>query len=326
MIKKFTLLILPLLDWVLAIVLIPSAFLMGIFRRVGVKRLPVSLLVLKKIGVFPIRNHYYEPRFDMSNLEINFEKPRDLPGIELCSSSQLDLLTKFKHQDELELIGSRTNPGELKFNPINGSFKGGDSDVWYQIIRYLKPSRIFEIGSGNSTLLARDAIDRNKEEDSRYACRHVCIEPYERPWLTKLDVEVIREPVEKLELSFFQELDDSDILFIDSSHVIRPGGDVVYEYLHLLPSLNDGVVVHIHDIFSPREYLRSWVVNDIRFWNEQYLLEAFLTQNESWEVLLAVNYLKNDHFSQLKRVAPILNEQHEPGSFYIRKTQSKAQL
>ena len=74
-----------------------------------------------------------------------------------------------------------------------------------------------------------------------------------------------------------------DILFIGSSHVIRPQGDVLFEYLELLPTLKRGVIVHVHDIFSPRDYPQSWLLDEVRLWNEQYLLEAFLTDNEHWK-------------------------------------------
>lgn len=129
--------------------------------------------------------------------------------------------------------------------------------------------------------MAIEALKKNRDEDPSYNCEHVCIEPYEMPWLETVDVSVVRKKVEEVELEFFSQLQKNDILFIDSSHVIRPQGDVVFEYLELLPSLNIGVVVHIHDIFSPKNYLAEWLQDDVRFWNEQYLLEAFLSHNNS---------------------------------------------
>jgi hypothetical protein len=111
----------------------------------------------------------------------------------------------------------------------------------------------------------------------------------------------------------------NDILFIDSSHVIRPHGDVLFEYLQVLPSLNKGVVVHIHDIFSPKNYPSRFLKDEVKFWNEQYLLEAFLTHNDSWEVIGSLNYLHHNYYKNLKSVAPFLSPEREPGSFYIRK-------
>jgi hypothetical protein len=75
--------------------------------------------------------------------------------------------------------------------------------------------------------------------------------------------------------------------------------------------------VHIHDIFTPRDYPRSWVVDKVRLWDEQYLLEALLSRNPNWRIIGAVNYLKHDHYDALKAACPFLTPEREPGSFYI---------
>ena len=140
------------------------------------------------------------------------------------------------------------------------------------------------------------------------------------PWLEDAAVKLVRKKVEDVDSAFFAQLDENDILFIDSSHIIRPQGDVLYEYLELLPTLNQGVYVHIHDIFSPKNYLKQWLVDEIRFWNEQYLLEAFLSHNRDWKIVGALNYLHHHHYDELKLVAPYLQPQRQPGSFYLQKT------
>jgi hypothetical protein len=126
-----------------------------------------------------------------------------------------------------------------------------------------------------------------------------------------------RQKVENVGARFFSELQENDILFIDSSHVIRPQGDVLFEYLELIPILNKGVIVHVHDVFSPRDYLKEILVDKVRFWNEQYLLEAFLSQNNNWKIMGALNYLSHHHYEKLKLVAPFLTPDAEPNSFYI---------
>lgn len=137
------------------------------------------------------------------------------------------------------------------------------------------------------------------------------------PWLENLNVTVIRKKVEELEVDFFKTLNENDILFIDSSHIIKPQGDVLFEYFEILPILNKGVIVHIHDIFSPRNYLKEWVLDNYWFWNEQYLLEAFLNSNKNWRIIGAVNYLKHNFYDNLHDKCPRLNKKREPGSFYI---------
>lgn len=139
------------------------------------------------------------------------------------------------------------------------------------------------------------------------------------PWLEKLGIEIRRSKLEDIDCSIFDSLGDGDILFIDSSHMIRPGGEVLMEFLEILPRLVNGVLVHVHDIFTPRDYPEKWL-KDPRFWNEQYLLEAFLSHNSDWEILIANNYLAHD--------VPELMEKHcryfvagkdNPGSFYMRR-------
>jgi hypothetical protein len=108
------------------------------------------------------------------------------------------------------------------------------------------------------------------------------------------------------------------LLFIDSSHIIRPQGDVLKEYLEILPLLPSGVYVHIHDIFTPKDYPSRWVVDNVLFWNEQYMLEALLSNSDRYEVIGALNFLKNNYFDMLKKVCPYLRTSDEPGSFYLR--------
>jgi hypothetical protein len=310
---------LPLLDTIVAPFVYPSALLMKGVRRAGVQRLPHCRSALLKMGVFPILDHYYEPKFDNRNPKIAFSQDRTLPGIDWNVEEQLELLTQFTAAQEL--VGAAPAKSEtLEFNIDNRSFGPGDADYWYQLIRWTRPKRIFEVGSGNSTLMAIKASRKNRALDPSYTCKHVCIEPYEMPWLEKTGLTIVRKKVEDLDVEFFSELECNDILFIDSSHVIRPEGDVLFEYLQLLPTLKRGVIVHIHDIFSPKNYLTQWMEKDIRFWNEQYLLEAFLSNNSSWKVIGALNFLRHHHYDAFKRVAPFLSPDNEPGSFYIQKT------
>lgn len=297
-----------------------SAGFLLITRTIGVHRLPYCKKTLLKAGVFPIRNHYYEPLFDTRNLRISLRTDRNLPGIDWNVKGQIDVLDRFKFNDELLEISS-TKTDDLSFYYDNGAFRSGDAEYWYNMIRSHKPKLIIEVGSGYSTRMAVSAIRKNHDEDPDYRCKHICIEPYENPWLESLDVSVIREKVENVDKGFFKALEENDILFIDSSHMIRPQGDVLFEYLEILPILNAGVVVHIHDIFSPKDYLDDWIIKEACFWNEQYLLEAFLTSNKSWKIIGALNYLHHNHYDKLKEKCPKLTPDREPGSFYIKKTQ-----
>jgi hypothetical protein len=287
-------------------------------RLVGLQNLPRSKAVLLKAGVFPIRDHYYEPLFNTSHLDSRaLSSPRELPGITWNTQEQLKLLEGLQYRAELlTLFGAG---GTLSGSAAMGSFLSEDAEIWYSMVRCFRPRLLIEVGSGRSTLIARAALQQNMADDAAYRCRHVCIEPYEQPWLESTGAEVLRAPVESVPGSLFAELAANDILFIDSSHVIRPQGDVVSEYLRIIPSLATGVVVHIHDIFSPHDYPSDWIIDQNRFWNEQYLLEAFLTHNDTWEIIAALNYLHHTHPEDLARVCPDFAADGEPGSFYIRR-------
>ena len=309
---------LPFVDVVAAPVVYGAAWLLKLVRKVGIRRLPVCKRALLSVGVFPVRNHYYEPLFDPSQLRIPLDQDRHLPGIDWNVAEQLHLLAQFSFNDELrDIVGPKTD--DLTYHADNAAFKSGDADFLYNLIRLKKPARIFEIGSGNSTLMAIKAIKRNMQDDPAYTCEHICIEPYEMPWLEKTGVTVLRQKVEEVDMALFAELGVDDLLFIDSSHMIRPQGDVLFEYLELIPTLRPGVIVHVHDIFSPRDYLNEWIVDDVLFWNEQYLLEAFLSCNKEWKIIGALNYLRNHHYDTLKACSPLLTPDRQPGSFYIQK-------
>lgn len=310
--------LIPYADIFLAPFVYLSAFVLKNIRKAGVQRLPICRKVLLNVGVFPIRNHYYEPQFDFRDVRHSFSDERYLPGINWSVQEQLNIMNKLDFAEELKDIPT-DKTDEMSFYINNDAFKSGDAEYWYQLVRLKKPKRIFEVGSGHSTLMAISAIQKNKEEDASYECEHLCIEPYEMPWLEKTEVTVIRKKVEDVDIAFFSALEEGDILFIDSSHIIRPEGDVLFEYLQVLPTLRKGVIVHVHDVFSPRNYLDSWLTEDVRFWNEQYLLEAFLTHNDSWEIIGSLNYLHHNHYKALKRVCPFLTPDREPGSFYLQK-------
>lgn len=310
---------LPVADTLLVPLVYPAAWLLKNIREVGLHRLPRCRNALIQVGVFPIRNHYFEPQFDHRHPSPDFSQDRNLNGIDWNVAGQLDLIDQFNFSTELADIPHR-QPATLKFYLNNGSFESGDAEYWYQLIRTIKPRRIIEIGSGNSTLMAIAAIQANQEEDADYHCEHTCIEPYEMPWLEKAGVTVVRKKVEDMGTDYFSQLQANDILFIDSTHIIRPQGDVLFEYLELLPLLNPGVVVHVHDIFSPKNYLTQWLQEEVKFWNEQYLLEAFLSHNSSWKIIGALNYLRHNHYEKLSSVAPYLTVEREPGSFYMQKT------
>jgi predicted O-methyltransferase YrrM len=308
--------VLPLLDFILAPLVFLSAHILKRVRKTGVHKLPYCKRTLLSVGVFPILDYYYEPLFNPIHLKAPLSEPRPLPGIQWNDEIQLRLLDKFNHSMELDKI-PREKPKEYAFYWDNGAYPPLDAQYWYNLVRLIKPARIIEIGSGKSTLLTSYAIQKNSNED--HPCDHVCIEPYAASWLEGAGIKVIRELVENVDPSIFASLSKNDILFIDSSHIIRPQGDVLFEYLELLPQLKPGVIVHIHDIFSPQDYPESWIISNVAFWNEQYLLEAFLSNNNEWQIIGALNYLNTTYNKELLKKLPHPDLGKPGQSFYIQK-------
>ena len=277
--------------------------------------------IFMKVGVLPIRDHYYQPLINpKKHLLKSLRTDRKLEGIDFNAAGQLELLSKFNYQHELEKFPINKTK-KLEFYYENEWYEPGDSEYLYNIVRHYKPKRIIEIGSGFSTLMVKNALSQNKTEDENYSCKHICVEPYERDWLEDLEIEIIRQRVETLEGAFFQKLEAGDILFIDSSHMIRPQGDVLFEFQEILPILNPGVIIHVHDIFMPKDYLDEWVYEHF-LWNEQYLLEAFLTFNNKFEIIGALNYLSHNYKKELCEKCPIFAKQpnFEPRAFWMLKT------
>lgn len=256
--------------------------------RVLIKK---SFPVWQRLGFHIIPNHFYEPIPDTRTLKSDlWSKRSDLIGIEINEEKQINLLSQFsaKFKSEYETFPRRKTSNPYQFYLNNGAFESVDAEILYCMIRYFKPRRIFEVGSGNSTLLSAQAILKNKEENKDYECELLAIDPFPTsvlktgfPGLSR----VISQKVEDVPISQFNKLGENDILFIDSSHVLKIGNDVQYLYLEVLPRLNKGVLIHIHDIFLPSEYPKEWVLKQYRFYTEQYLLQAFLTFNNVFEIL-----------------------------------------
>jgi Methyltransferase domain len=284
------------------------------------KGLPITRKALDRVRVSVIGHHYYSPLVLPEDISRPLSEPRNLPAVDLNIENQLSLVRQFHYADELRAIPvEQTSHTRFAFH--NGSFEVGDAEMLYNMVRYFKPRQFIEIGCGQSTLISLLAQKRNKEEDSNYSCRHICIEPYEQPWLEGTAAQVIRKRVEDMDVALIAGLGLNDILFIDSSHVIRPQGDVLHEYLYLLGTVRPGVLVHVHDVFTPRDYLGQWVLKERRMWNEQYLLEAFLSFNHDFQILAAVNLLSHDYRHELQEACPLLIQEtdHEPGSFWMQR-------
>ena len=252
--------------------------------------------------------HYYEPIPDFRSITPDqITRQRTFPAIDFEWEKQLALLNEIaSYQNEIL---------NLEFDFNNDYFSGFDAAVYYALIRHLKPQRIIEIGGGYSTRIANKALERNEKGSL------TCIEPHPEQRLLEagLEIELIRKPIEEIGIEFFSCLKANDILFIDSSHTVKFGSDVCYEFLEVLPTLNPGVWIHVHDIFFPHDYPADWLLNRRLALNEQYLLEAFLSFNKSFAPQLANYWLRLEHLDETRRLWP--NANHPASSFWMKRVE-----
>jgi len=234
----------------------------------------------------------------------------------------LALLSEFARDfgPEYNAFSPKATPCPWEYYTANGAFESVDGEVLYCMIRRFKPKRIFEIGSGYSTYIAAQAVLANHRTYGE-SCDLIAFEPYPNEVLKRGFpglADLVQARIQDVPLSTFDKLEQNDILFIDSSHVLAIGSDVQYEYLDILPRLRPGVLVHAHDIFLPAEYPRHWVLREHRFWTEQYVLQAFLSFNNAFRVLWAGNYMALKHPAELKAAFSSFDKGSvTPGSFWM---------
>lgn len=263
----------------------------------GIRFVPQSkrFEAFKKQGMHLLPIHYYMPVPDDTDIATS-RYTTQLVGISIDEQVVVDFLERVINPYKAEFAQF---PLEKPDHPngffvVNGAYMAIDGNVYYGIIRGLKPKRIIEVGSGYSTILAHKAIKKNTEE-GLVPSELVCIEPFPSNLLRSIEqIELIEKRVQDVDLSMFTTLTAGDVLFIDSTHILRIGGDIWWIYTEILPRLNAGVYVHIHDISLPKPYPPVYAENNL-YWNEQYVLQTFLAFNARFEILWPGNYMLINH-------------------------------
>ncbi len=265
--------------------------------------------------------HFYSPVPDLAEIEAQagriFEPHRKLAGIELRAAEQRELFATLAALAREAPF--RRVPGTAgRYGIDNPNYGIGDASMLAAMLRHLRPRRYFEVGSGFSTAIALDVNEQHLAGNLEITA----VEPYPELLRSVLrdgdGVEVIATPVQQVPLERFRALEANDVLFIDSSHVLKTGSDVHFLYTEVLPLLAEGVVVHIHDVFYPFEYLRHWVEWG-RAWNEDYLLHAFLCFNAAFEIMLWNHYLAQCHRELIEAELPAMLE-NTGGALWMRRT------
>ena len=259
-----------------------------------------------RVHITPV--HYYSPIPDVGRLpKTVFDDLNDCRGLELNSGEQQRFLEESVAKYRTEFVPR-----------VNSGLSQVDSFVLYSMIRLRQPKVFIEIGSGESTKISLEALTQNRAVGVK--SRFVAIEPFPRQYLREIRDEgfqLIERNVQDVSLSTFA---DADILFIDSSHVSKIGSDVNYEMLSIIPRLKVGAMVHWHDIMIPGDYPRSWIEGGRMFWNESYMVHAFMLYNKSFKISWASRYMQLHEAARLEAAFPYFSPKdpdQQMSSFWI---------
>lgn len=269
--------------------------------------------------------HFYQPIPDTRDLQEGlWSRVRPPVGIDVDLDAMEALVDRFKGEFAAEYDAlPRREASPDGFFLENKRYETVDAEVCYSFVRSRKPRRIVEVGSGFSSILMLDALALNEREGRPGELLTIDPYPFERLESVRRDnFRVERIPVQSAPMSHFESLQSGDILFIDSSHVSCIGSDVTFEILEVLPRIRPGVLVHIHDIFLPAEYPKKWVMQWHRFWNEQYMLQAFLAFNSSFRVVMANHWMHLERPEALRRCFSSYGREGDaPGSIWIERVE-----
>ena len=267
--------------------------------------------------------HFYSPIPALDDIRVNegsvFENvSRQIAGINLCEQKQILLLRDFKkYYDELPFRPKKTP--NLRYFFENPAYSYCDDIFLYCMIRHAAPKRIIEVGSGYSSCVMLDTNDLYFNGN----IATTCIDPYPELLLSLINdrdrdrIKIIGSRVQDVDLAEFDSLEAGDILFIDSTHVSKIYSDVNRLFFEILPKIQNGVLIHFHDILYPFEYPREWIYEG-RAWNEAYLLRAFLQYNGSFQIVLMNTFLERFHRGYFEQAMPLCLK-NPGGSIWIRK-------
>ena len=266
--------------------------------------------------------HFYSPFPDLAEFETRSAEllsPDNQPAaIDLREDEQLALLDDLVPLiDDAPFPAARTE--EYRYYFDNPAYEWADGLILHAMLRHIRPRRVVEVGSGYSSAMLLDTTERWLDPGVELTF----VEPYDellRSLLRDGDeerVSILDVGVQDVPLEVFASLQAGDVLFIDSTHVVKAGSDVNHLFFEVLPALAPGVVVHLHDIFFPFEYPSRWV-HEGRAWQETYLLRAFLMYNAVFEIIWFQSLMWSRHRSVLEARVPDM-ARNAGGNLWLRK-------
>lgn len=266
--------------------------------------------------------HYYSPLPESETIEQlqKVNQSKTICGIDLNEEEQVGLLKSFsKFYSQLPWNDENKCNNNMRYFLNNPFYSYGDGIILYSFINYYKPNRIIEIGSGYSSAAILDTCEMFLKNKTKITF----IEPYPNLLLDVLlekdnhEELLVNKKVEDVNISLFKELQENDILFVDSSHVVKFSSDVLFILTEVLPVLKCGVIIHFHDIFWPFEYPLAWL-KEGRAWNEAYFLRSFLMYNDHFKIIYFNDFIGKKYKNLLETYMPLCLKNHGCG-FWIMK-------
>lgn len=268
--------------------------------------------------------HYYSPLPNHDDVLNYIKSPKwnsmEFPDIQLNKELQFKLLQEYyEYYDSLPFPEQKKQ--DCRYYYAQSWFCYADAIFLYSFLRRFKPRRIVEVGSGFSSAVILDTVEKFFTQQTEI----IFIEPYPDRLISVLKpqdeekIQIVNKKVQDMPINIFTSLRPGDLLFIDSTHVVKCGSDVQFLIFEIIPRLSPGVFVHFHDIFFPFEYPSKWLIQG-RYWNEVYFLRAFLAYNSQWKISFFNTYVAFAFKNFLEEKMPLCLK-NTGGSIYIQKTE-----
>lgn len=259
--------------------------------------------------MFVPAGHFYSPVVDQDFVsqrkDVLYAQAALSQDLEMNEQGQIAFLRDVK-KTAASLPFNEEKTNGLRYYYENGAFLYGDAIVYATMLEKYRPNRIVEIGSGFSSALALDVRDRMSDYDPQI---HF-IDPfpqlaYELVGPDPKNVTVQEAFIQDVEPATFDYLEAGDFYFMDTTHIVKTGSDVLYHFEKVLPRLKSGVILHLHDIFFPFEYPQSWVLDSKLSWNELYYFRAFMVNNPQYEILFFNSFMRHTHLQKTLAASPL---------------------
>ena len=283
-----------------------------------------EFLARHRLTTFARNGHFHSPVVDPAAVKEYYDREiktdsYSLRGIDIDEVAIREELQQLAAVLVTTDIADTKSP-DRRFHFQNGYFPFGDAAVLRAILGVHRPRRVVEIGSGYSTVCILDAIDEFGLETAL-----TCIEPFPQRLKSLLwpgdpsKIRVVEAMAQEINLSEFERLEDGDILFVDSTHVLKTGSDVHFVLFHILPRLRKGVFIHFHDCPYPFEYPRNWVFEQNMSWNEAYAIRAMLLYNSNFSITFWLTFLIKKYVDEVRKVLPKLCDTPYGSGLWIRR-------